>query len=40
MLCPDFLRYATGLRGGGIADREEGFWAIPECPAGHTGNEK
>jgi hypothetical protein len=29
-----------GTPGGGIAGREEGFWAIPGCPAGHTGSEK
>jgi hypothetical protein len=40
VLCPGVLRYGAGRRGGGIADREEGFRAIPGCAAEHTGNEE
>jgi hypothetical protein len=41
--CPAVCRGTPGRRhrrGGGIAGREEGFWAIPGCHAGHTGCEK
>jgi hypothetical protein len=40
VLCHGVLRDAAGRRGGGIAGREEGFWAIPGCLAWHPGGEK